>query len=113
MFLSLMFLSPAICLCLYLKIKIKTTKHKPTPPYPHVRIKKQKRQEEGSHETGFFLPVTFLSFLPQEFLLNGLFKEATTPTSSFSFSRNLTFEINFKNICLCRRNTFIWTGWVF
>lgn len=65
----------------------------------------------GGYQSGFFLsPSTLLSFLPQEFLPNGLFKEATTPTSSFSFSRILTFEMHFKNICLCRRNTFIWTG---
>ena len=56
------------------------------------------------------LPTTFLSFLSQEFLPNGLPKEAAASTSSLSFSRNLTFEIHFKNICLCRRNTFIWTG---
>lgn len=64
-----------------------------------------------SHGLAFSSPVTILSFLSQEFLPNGLFKEATTPT--FSFSRNLTFEIHFKNICLCRRNTFIWIGRIF
>ena len=57
----------------------------------------------------FPLPPSSPSY-PRSSFQMGFLKKPLPPTSSFSFSRILTFEIHFKNICLCRRNTFIWTG---
>lgn len=46
----------------------------------------------GGYQSIFFLPPSpLLSFLPQEFLPNGLFKEATTPHLLFFFFQNSNF----------------------
>lgn len=46
----------------------------------------------GGYQSIFFLPPSpLLSFLPQEFLPNGLFKEATNPHLLFFFFQNSNF----------------------